>query len=101
MALRLVLVRLSWRPADKVLMGCTSLGTVLLPDSTKDSLLHTLVIWLNPSDSGWDCVPASGVRRLAEQGTEELGTSAVTKRVMTQVEGPWDGLLGVGEQQER
>lgn len=64
-------------------------ATALLPTSTKDSLLQTLVI----AGSSWDGVAVLwelGLRRLAELGTEPVGTSAVTKRVMTQLEGACD-----------
>ena len=70
-------------------MGAAALATALLPTSTKDSLLQTLVI----AGSPWDAVaPLWGLelRRLAELGTEAVGTSAVTKRVMTQLEGACD-----------
>ena len=70
-------------------MGPAALATALLPTSTKDSLLQTLVI----AGSPWDAVaPLWGLelRRLAELGTEAVGMSAVTKRVMTQLEGACD-----------
>ena len=91
--LMLVLVLLSWcrrGPADSVLAGAAAPATALLPTSTKDSLLQTLVT----AGTSWGgLMPAwgLGLRRSAEQGTEAVGMSAVTRRVTMQVEGPCDG----------
>ena len=99
--LTLVLVLLSWclnGPADSVLAGAAAPATALLPTSTKDSLLQTRVT-ADPSWGGLTPAWGWGRRRLAEQGTEAVGTSAVTRRVTTQVEGPCDG-WACGEQEE-
>ncbi|KAA6425825.1 MAG: hypothetical protein FRX49_04200 [Trebouxia sp. A1-2] len=86
-------------PADTVLTGPAAPATGLLPTSTKDSLLQTLVM----AGSPWDGIaPLWGLelRRLAELGTEAVGTSAVTKRVMMQLEGACDVYMWGWEEED-
>ena len=61
---------------------------MLLPTSTKLSLLQTLVVgdWPVVPEGLWGCLAAElGICCLTELGRDAVGTSAVTKRVMMHV----------------